>query len=354
MPVISQKPMAPSVAIGGGTGSDVHAGGNPLPDSRELAVAGTHPAVESRPGLGRHRRAVPRAHIHGLRLSGIRQRTHVERPGELHPHGHGDAPSRHRTLLLRRAAERVLPEPENPQEHQGRGRLHGPHDHGREPDRPSSSRWATRRFRTRTTSSRRRSFSSRGRKGLPRSPPTTGSESRRGPAPRPGDISRPIYKWSNPNHLIVDASIVACNDHLLRAMRGEVQAETPGEDNVKTIRLVWACYESARERQGRPPEMRSHEVTAHWHRRIRDAYKSAIGKRRNELVTPALILDLDVARRNIDFMMAEAQGAARPNFARTSRGRNAWSWRSLQLDAGAMGICTATVWEALVMEPRRN
>ena len=30
-------------------------------------------------------------------------------------------------------------------------------------------------------------------------------------------------------------------------MRGEIQAETTGEDNLKTIRLVWACYESARE-----------------------------------------------------------------------------------------------------------
>ena len=56
-----------------------------------------------------------------------------------------------------------------------------------------------------------------------------------------------VFKWSSPNHLIVDASIVTCNDHLLRVMRGEVQAETPGEDNVKTIRLVWACYESARD-----------------------------------------------------------------------------------------------------------
>ena len=56
-----------------------------------------------------------------------------------------------------------------------------------------------------------------------------------------------IFKWSNPNHLIVDDSIVTCHDHLLRAMRGEIQAETTGEDNLKTIRLVWACYESARE-----------------------------------------------------------------------------------------------------------
>jgi hypothetical protein len=29
-------------------------------------------------------------------------------------------------------------------------------------------------------------------------------------------------------------------------MRGEIEAETPGEDNLKTIELVWACYDSAR------------------------------------------------------------------------------------------------------------
>jgi predicted dehydrogenase len=67
----------------------------------------------------------------------------------------------------------------------------------------------------------------------------TGTQSRR--------YAPAIFKWSNPNHMIVDASIVACHEHLLRAMRGEVQAETPGEDNLRTIRLVWACYESARE-----------------------------------------------------------------------------------------------------------
>jgi len=54
------------------------------------------------------------------------------------------------------------------------------------------------------------------------------------------------YRWSDPTQPIIDASVVVTNEHLLRAMRGEVQAETPAADNLKTIRLVWACYESAR------------------------------------------------------------------------------------------------------------
>jgi hypothetical protein len=36
-----------------------------------------------------------------------------------------------------------------------------------------------------------------------------------------------------------------CNRHLLSALRGEVAAETTGEDNQKTLALVHACYDSA-------------------------------------------------------------------------------------------------------------
>ena len=53
------------------------------------------------------------------------------------------------------------------------------------------------------------------------------------------------YAWSDPTHEVVDASIVACNRHLLSALRGEVAAETTGEDNLKTLALVHACYDSA-------------------------------------------------------------------------------------------------------------
>ena len=38
------------------------------------------------------------------------------------------------------------------------------------------------------------------------------------------------------------------------------------------------------------------------HERVRAIYGSEIGRKRIELVTPALILDLDVLRRNLDVM----------------------------------------------------
>ena len=52
--------------------------------------------------------------------------------------------------------------------------------------------------------------------------------------------------WMLPDYQASHASIAPCNAHLLRALRGEGEAETTGEDNLKTMRLVFAAYESAR------------------------------------------------------------------------------------------------------------
>ena len=49
-----------------------------------------------------------------------------------------------------------------------------------------------------------------------------------------------------PDYQASQASIAPCNANLLRALRGEGEAETTGEDNLKTIRLTFAAYESAR------------------------------------------------------------------------------------------------------------
>jgi hypothetical protein len=50
----------------------------------------------------------------------------------------------------------------------------------------------------------------------------------------------------HPQYLASHASIVPCNANLLRALCGEGQAETTAEDNLKTVRLTFAAYESAR------------------------------------------------------------------------------------------------------------
>ncbi len=64
-----------------------------------------------------------------------------------------------------------------------------------------------------------------------------GTHSQRCPPPR--------YAWADPAYDVVHSSIVPCNADLLRALRGEGEAETTGDDNLKTVKLVFAAYESA-------------------------------------------------------------------------------------------------------------
>ena len=54
------------------------------------------------------------------------------------------------------------------------------------------------------------------------------------------------YPWVDPDYHVVHSSIVPCNANFLRALRGEGQAETTGDDNYKTLKLVFAAYDSAR------------------------------------------------------------------------------------------------------------
>lgn len=56
----------------------------------------------------------------------------------------------------------------------------------------------------------------------------------------------PRYAWADPAYDLVQASIVACQQNLLAALRGENAAETTGRDNLATVRLVFAAYDSAR------------------------------------------------------------------------------------------------------------
>jgi predicted dehydrogenase len=65
-----------------------------------------------------------------------------------------------------------------------------------------------------------------------------GSCARRYPPPR--------YSWVDPAYELVQASIVPCHANLLAALRGETQAETTGENNLRTVQLIFAAYESAR------------------------------------------------------------------------------------------------------------
>ena len=53
------------------------------------------------------------------------------------------------------------------------------------------------------------------------------------------------YRWIDPAYAVVQSSMVPCLSDLLRALQGQGFAETTGEDNLKTVRLVSAAYESA-------------------------------------------------------------------------------------------------------------
>jgi D-serine deaminase-like pyridoxal phosphate-dependent protein len=81
---------------------------------------------------------------------------------------------------------------------------------------------------------------------------------------------------------------------------------------------------------------------------VRDTYRDSVGRRRRDLVTPALILDLDVAGRNIDHMaqrMKSLHAKLRPHI----KVQKCVELAKMQVEAGAIGVCTATVWEALIM-----
>ena len=60
----------------------------------------------------------------------------------------------------------------------------------------------------------------------------------------------PKYAWADPRYAVVHSSIVPCNANLLGALQRRGRAETTGEDNLRTLRLVFGAYESAA--RGRP------------------------------------------------------------------------------------------------------
>ena len=57
-------------------------------------------------------------------------------------------------------------------------------------------------------------------------------------------IQPAMYKWADPDYAAAHSSIVDCNRDILKGLQGG-KAETTGEDNLKTVQLVWASYESA-------------------------------------------------------------------------------------------------------------
>ena len=51
--------------------------------------------------------------------------------------------------------------------------------------------------------------------------------------------------WADPDYELIHSSIVDCHRNLLGALRNDCQAETTGDDNLRTLELVFGAYESA-------------------------------------------------------------------------------------------------------------
>lgn len=84
------------------------------------------------------------------------------------------------------------------------------------------------------------------------------------------------------------------------------------------------------------------------HERVRGLYRSALGRPREELTTPALLLDMATLRANLDLMAAGLRDAPATLRAHVKVHKSPHIAR-MQIENGAIGVGCATVWEAIVM-----
>jgi D-serine deaminase-like pyridoxal phosphate-dependent protein len=78
-------------------------------------------------------------------------------------------------------------------------------------------------------------------------------------------------------------------------------------------------------------------------------YGQAIGRRRDELITPALVLDIAAAQRNIDRMASELRDMGSATIRPHYKTHKSPDLARRQVRAGAGGLSMATVWEAAVL-----
>lgn len=53
------------------------------------------------------------------------------------------------------------------------------------------------------------------------------------------------YDWVDPDYIVIHSSGVSINQNILDGINRIGKTETTGDDNFETVKLVWACYESA-------------------------------------------------------------------------------------------------------------
>lgn len=62
-------------------------------------------------------------------------------------------------------------------------------------------------------------------------------------------VPPPFFAWADPRYAVVHSSMAPCLAHLADAVRAGRPAETDGADYLRSMRLVFAAYESARSGQ---------------------------------------------------------------------------------------------------------
>ena len=95
-------------------------------------------------------------------------------------------------------------------------------------------------------------------------------------------------------------------------------------------------------------EMRNAAMIRELQEYVRKAYSLVLGRPRADLPTPALILDLDLARNNLQ-LMAERMKTLPARLRPHIKVHKCAELSLLQVQSGAIGVCTATVWEGIVM-----
>jgi predicted dehydrogenase len=59
-------------------------------------------------------------------------------------------------------------------------------------------------------------------------------------------ITIPKYSWDHPRLSVEPPSIVACNRDIMQDILGSGKAETTGDDNFRTVQMVFGAYDSAK------------------------------------------------------------------------------------------------------------
>ena len=58
-------------------------------------------------------------------------------------------------------------------------------------------------------------------------------------------VKFPSYSWADPDYIVNHESGIHINRNILEDIQGKGKAENSGEDNLETVRLIWAAYDSA-------------------------------------------------------------------------------------------------------------